>query len=99
MDNVIFEQIRTLAGATSYLHGHVIINISAIETQFNTYRQFLEDEIYRTNTSRLKTKTEGPFYNAELPHPGVPFAQEVKTLMDKYNHTYGSAVDHIADRL
>ena len=47
-DNVIFEQIGTLSGATSYLHAHVTINISSIESQYRLYREFLQSEIHRT---------------------------------------------------
>ena len=50
MENVIFEQIGTLSGSTSYLHTHVTINISSIEIQYNLYRDFLQSEISRTQT-------------------------------------------------
>ena len=49
-ENVIFEQIGTLSGSTSYLHTHVTINISSIEIQYNMYWDFLQSEISRTQT-------------------------------------------------
>ena len=50
-ENIIFEQIGTLSGATSYLHPHVTINISSIERQYNLYRAFVLQEIERTSSA------------------------------------------------
>ena len=50
-ENIIFEQIGTLAGATSYLHPHVTINISSIARQYNLYRAFVLQEIERTSSA------------------------------------------------
>ena len=40
-ENIIFEQIGSLAGSTSYLHAHVTLSISSIEQQFRTYKRLL----------------------------------------------------------
>ena len=50
-ENIIFEQIGTLAGTTSYLHPHVTINISSIECQYNLYRAFVLQEIEHTSSA------------------------------------------------
>ena len=43
-ENIIFEQIGSLAGSTSYLHAHVTLSISSIEQQFRTYKRLLTVE-------------------------------------------------------
>jgi hypothetical protein len=43
-ENIIFEQIGSLAGSTSYLHAHITLSISSIEQQFNKYRQLVKTE-------------------------------------------------------
>ena len=43
-ENIIFEQIGSLAGSTSYLHVHVTISISAIEAQFESYKKLVKTE-------------------------------------------------------
>jgi len=43
-ENIIFEQIGSLAGSTSYLHVHVTISISSIEEQFESYKKLVKTE-------------------------------------------------------
>jgi hypothetical protein len=43
-ENIIFEQIGSLAGSTSYLHAHVTLSISSIKQQFRTYKRMLTVE-------------------------------------------------------
>ena len=66
-DNVIFEQIGMLSGATSYLHTHVTINISSIESQYRLYREFLQSEIHRTQMEVENVRlTDAPALGIEI---------------------------------
>ena len=96
-ENVIFEQIGTLSGSTSYLHTHVTINISAIEIQYNTYRDFLQAEISRTQTDLDNVAVSGSLYGEDYKVRSQGTSLEQLEEILKYTKlTYEQAVQYLA---
>jgi hypothetical protein len=55
-ENVIFESIGEMAGATSYLHVQVTISLSSITQQFKLYKAKLQSNL-PTHTEELLLST------------------------------------------
>jgi anaerobic ribonucleoside-triphosphate reductase len=50
-ESVIFEQLGTLIGATSYLHVHLDINLNAIQEQLMRYSDVLQHQFTNVSTT------------------------------------------------
>ena len=98
MENVIFEQIGTLSGSTSYLHTHVTINISSIEIQYNMYREFLQSEISRTQTDLNNVTNSGSLTGETyvVKSQGTS-ADQLDEILKNTKFSYEQAIRHLAN--
>ena len=77
-ENVIFESIGEMTGATSYLHVQVTISLSSITQQFELYK------------GKLKAKFIDPHRVAQVMN--AQFAQNLNTTVDRYLESRQSEV-------
>jgi hypothetical protein len=84
-ENIIFEQIGSLAGSTSYLHVHVTISISSIEEQFESYKKLVKTEYGNlSKVHNMIKKLINPVMTNETANPrGAYFSDQ---------YIYGTAI-------
>ena len=71
-NHIIFENVGSMAGAISYIHAKITINISAVEEQWVSYRNHLEgfvDKLEEPSKDQWSTHYyETNLYKLELQH-------------------------------
>ena len=92
-ENVIFEQIGELAGATSYLHSHITVSVSSIERQLTNYKNLLERDFSSSdNIFKLFSKQSA---NITTLWSGAPYShQSLRNMAEVWRRV---AVQHLAD--
>ena len=85
VENVIFEQIGEMAGASSYLHAHVTVSVSSIEEQYFKYVDILDNK-YST-TEKIMEIFEGQDTTQGNPAKGIKYNEEIKNPQTGQNYS------------
>lgn len=100
-ENIIFEQIGELAGATSYLHTHITISLSSIRRHLDNYHYLIKtfmtkpDDVYNlflTNAGNITRPSTGGNYSSV-------FLRNIADIWARISHQHLLDIEDISKHL
>ncbi len=95
-DHIIFEEIGEMAGALSYIHAVIPVNISGLDPAANTFRSQVAD--LRRNHELAQTKIDKTMHDAPDSTHKQQLAQDIKyqrQIQEGFLQTAESEADNL----